>query len=83
MIDSTKVSHNWFTRWFIRYINFCHGSYPGKNPGEIVDKPVNPVYEFFYRYWLWPFEQTNCVCCNTVRGLIYGGTVGFILGKFL
>lgn len=60
-----------FYAWFCEHVNFCMGTtYDG------VDKPSNPVYDWFYKYWLFPFEQTGCACCNTVRGLIYG----FILG---
>lgn len=60
--------------FFCNYINFCHGvRYNG------VDKPDNPVYDWFYTYWLFPFKQTGCACCNTVRGLIYGFILGWLL----
>lgn len=87
MIDSTKMPEKGsrkyrFTKWFVDNINFCHGyrfdEYDAD--GNPVEKPENRVYTFFYTYWLWPFIQTGCVCCNTVRGLIYGGLAGFILG---
>ena len=62
-------------KFFIDKVNFCHGQYFDSE----VDKPYNSLYEFFYRYWLFPFKQNDCICCNTVRGLIYG----FILGVLL
>lgn len=87
MIDSTKMPEKGsrrykFAKWFIDHINFCHGykfdEYDAA--GNPVEKPENKVYTFFYNYWLWPFLQTGCLCCNTVRGLIYGGIIGFIFG---
>lgn len=64
-----------FCEWFCNNINFCMGTYYNG-----VDKSENSVYEFFYKYWLFPFKQTGCACCNTVRGLIYGAAIGFFLG---
>ena len=61
-----------FCQWFNDKVNFCHGYYFD----TLIEKPANPVYNFFYDYWLFPFRQNDCLCCNTVRGLIYG----FILG---
>lgn len=64
-----------FYAWFCDNVNFCLGvTYEG------IDKPDNRVYDWFYTYWLFPFKQTGCACCNTVRGLIYGGLIGFFLG---
>lgn len=92
LIDSSKrpLEGTWrykFCRWFVDNINWCEGTYYDKknpeNPELLLDKPYNPVYEWFYKYWLFPFEQTGCACCNTVRGLIYGAGLGFILGKLL
>lgn len=84
MIDSTKISFPVGTlrykllALFVGYVNFCHGEYLDGTP-----KPENKVYNALYTYWLWPFKQTDCICCNTVRGLIYGGVIGFILRGLL
>lgn len=66
-----------FCAWFVNHVNFCHGTYYGTD----VEKPDNKVFNFFYTYWLFPFVQNECICCNTVRGLIYGGVLGFIIGR--
>lgn len=69
---------SWFyklTEFFVNRINFCEGYYYGTE----TPKPENRVFNFFYNYWLFPFKQNECLCCNTVRGLIYG----VILGRFL
>lgn len=64
-----------FAKLFVNWFNFCEGNfYDTENP-----KPENPVFNFFYNYWLFPFKQNDCLCCNTVRGLLYG----FIIGRFL
>lgn len=65
--------------FFVNHINFCEGYYYD----SAVDKPQNSVYNFFYTYWLFPFRQNDCICCNTVRGLLYGGVAGFLLGRLL
>lgn len=90
MIDSTQVPENGtkkykFTKWFVDNLNFCHGYRFDEydENGNPVEKPDNKLYNFFYKYWLWPFQQTGCACCNTVRGLIYGIIIGFVVGKFL
>lgn len=74
-------------RWFCNNINWCHGTYYDqiffRNQIFYIDKPENKLYEWFYMYWLFPFKQTGCLCCNTVRGLLYGGIIGFILGRLL
>lgn len=84
MIDSSKVSfpegtiRAWLLKQFINQVNFCHGEfYDG------VEKPVNKLYDWLYEHWLYPFKQTDCVCCNTVRGLMYGAIIGFVLGVLL
>lgn len=64
--------------FFVNRINFCEGLYYNG-----MDKPDNKVYEFFYTYWLFPFKQNDCICCNTVRGLLYGGVAGYIVGRLL
>ena len=64
-----------FVKWFTENINWCHGYYYD----SLTPKPENHLYNFFYKYWLFPFKQNDCICCNTVRGLIYG----FILGALL
>lgn len=80
LLDSSKIHPDPSTLWgkacelFINHINFCHDYYDG------TEKPANPVYDFFRKYWLFPFEQTECPCCNAVRGLIYGAILGFLLG---
>lgn len=68
-----------FVKWFTDNINWCHGYYYGTE----TPKPDNKLYNFFYTYWLFPFVQNECLCCNTVRGLIYGGIIGFILRGLL
>ncbi len=84
MIDSTKIvfeKGTWKYRlaaWFINNVNFCHGLRIDGTP-----KPDNKVYNAFYKYWLWPFQQTDCICCNTVRGLLYGFAAGFLLRGLL
>lgn len=93
LIDSSNIRPEpgtWqyrFCRWFNDNINWCEGVLYDKinpeNPDFFLDKPRNPLYEWFYRFWLFPFKQNDCICCNTVRGLIYGAIVGFILGKLL
>lgn len=65
--------------FFVNHVNFCEGAYYGTE----IDKPNNSLYNFFYKYWLFPFRQNDCICCNTVRGLLYGGVVGYILGSLL
>lgn len=80
LIDTSRISPpegSWrykFCKFFCDRINFCEGVFYNG-----VDKPVNPVYEWFYKYWLFPFKQTGCACCNTVRGLIYGFILGWLL----
>lgn len=72
--------------WFCDHINFCVGVLYNKFDkisGEPLDKPDNPVYNWFYKYWLFPFQQNDCICCNTVRGVLYGVIAGFLLGRIL
>lgn len=90
MIDTTKVPQKGslkyaLTKWFCDKLNFCHGAFYDEYDaeGNPVEKPENKVYNFFYKYWLWPFEQTGCACCNTVRGLIYGAILGWLMGRLL
>lgn len=64
-----------FVKWFRNNINWCDGYYYD----SLEPKPDNKLYNFFYKYWLFPFEQNDCICCNTVRGLIYGIIIGAIL----
>lgn len=66
-----------FCHWFIDNVNFCSDYTDG------TEKPENKVFEFFRTYWLFPFKQTGCACCNTVRGLIYGAVIGFVLGAII
>ncbi|MBD5585316.1 MAG: hypothetical protein HDQ88_09560 [Clostridia bacterium] len=76
-----------FCRWFCDNINICHGQFYDRvnpeNPEFLLDKPENKIYNFFYEYWLFPFKQNNCICCNTVRGLVYGGILGYILRSLI
>lgn len=64
-----------FIKFFRDHINFCEGVYYDTN----IAKPDNKLYDFLYKYWLFPFEQNGCVCCNTVRGVIYGMLIAYFL----
>lgn len=68
-----------FCRWFVNNINFCHGNYYGTEE----PKPDNKIFNFFYTYWFFPFETGDnpCTCCAAVRGLIYGGIIGYFIGR--
>lgn len=68
-----------FVVWFCNNVNFCHGWLYDSD----IEKPANKVYDFFYKVWLFPFKQNDCICCNTVRGLLYGGLIGYIIGSLL
>lgn len=68
-----------FAAWFCNNVNFCHGWLYDSD----IEKPANKVYDFFYKVWLFPFKQNDCICCNTVRGLLYGGLIGYIIGSLL
>lgn len=91
MIDTSKFTPEKGTlgykllKFFIDRVNFCHGARYDEydNDGNPVEKPENKIYNCFYKYWLWPFEQTGCACCNTVRGLFYGAVIGFLVGRLL
>ena len=63
-------------KWFRNNINWCDGFYYD----TLIPKPDNKIYNFFYTYWLFPFKQNDCLCCNSVRALIYGIIIGFLLG---
>ncbi len=66
-------------KFFCNKVNFCEGFfYDTETP-----KPENRLYTWFYNHWLWPFVQNGCICCNTVRGLLYGVILGYIMGKLL
>lgn len=87
LIDTSEIKPpkgTWrykFCRWFNDNVNWCHGAFYDvpENSGLPLDKPDNPIYDWFYTYWLFPFKQTGCACCNTVRGLIYGFILGWLL----
>lgn len=68
-----------FVRWFRNNINWCEGYYYDTE----IPKPENKLYNWFYKYWLFPYVQNDCMCCNTVRGLIYGAIIGFAIGVLL
>lgn len=68
-----------FCAFFVDHINFCEGYYYGTE----IEKPENIVYNWLYSHWLFPFKQNGCVCCNVVRGVLYGAVIGFIFGSFL
>lgn len=78
-----------FKAWFVNKVNWCEGYYYKRydDNGNPVAKPENKTYSWFYTHWLWPWKQTDCLCCNTVRGVIYGlivgATLGYIVGGFL
>lgn len=64
-----------FKKWFVDNVNWCEGYFYGTD----IPKPENKLYNWFYRYWLWPWKQNDCLCCNTVRGMVYGGLIGFLV----
>lgn len=71
-------------KWFVDNLNWCEGYYYDEfteKDGELVPvpKPENKVYNWFYEHWLWPWKQTGCVCCNTVRGMMYVAAIFIIL----
>ena len=68
-----------FVAWFCNNVNLCHGWLYDSD----IEKPANKVYDFFYKVCLFPFKQNDCICCNTVRGLLYGGLIGYIIGSLL
>lgn len=74
-----------FKAWFVNKVNFCEGYFYKQfdSDGNPVEKPENKTYNWFYKYWLWPCKQTDCLCCNSVRGLIYGLILGYIIGSFV
>lgn len=65
-----------FKEWFVNNVNWCEGYYYGTDK----PKPENKIYNWFYKYWLFPWKQNECLCCNTVRGVIYGFVLGVIAG---
>lgn len=62
-------------QFFVNHINWCEGYFYNTDK----PKPDNKIYNFFYTYWLFPFEQNDCICCNTVRGVLYGIILGVLL----
>lgn len=79
MEESKRSLRYRFKQWFVNNVNWCEGYYYGTS----IPKPENRVYEWFYRHWLWPWAQNDCLCCNTVRGCMYGFALGFAIGYFL
>jgi len=82
LIDSSSIAfpkgsiREHLLNWFIDRVNFCHGEFH-----DGTEKPANKLYDWLYYHWLWPFKQTDCVCCNTVRGLLYGIIIGYVIGR--
>lgn len=73
-----------FKEWFWDNVNWCEGYYYEARDGTMLQaKPENKRYSWFYKRWLWPWKQNDCLCCNTVRGLIYGAVVGSLLGPYI
>lgn len=72
-----KPGEKWYglVKFFVNNINWCDGFYYHSN----IPKPDNKLYNFFYTHWLFPFDQNDCICCNTVRGLIYGFIIGSLI----
>lgn len=78
-MDLCKRVWDWFCTRFHDNINWCEGYYK-----DGTAKPVNHVYLWFYNHNLFPFKQTGCLCCNSVRCLVYGSIIGAVLGpKYL
>lgn len=65
--------------FFVNNINWCEGWLYGTE----IAKPENKLYNALYKYWLFPFENNGCLCCNTTRGVLYGGIIGYLLGRLL
>lgn len=75
-------------KWFVDNINWCEGyyydEYEYRNGEEIPkEKPENKLYLWVYTHFLWPWKQTGCVCCNTVRGMIYVVIINIVLWSLL
>lgn len=64
-----------FCEWFVNHINWCEGYYYRTE----TPKPENKLYNFLWKYWLFPFENNGCACCIGTRAFVYG----FILGGLL
>lgn len=83
MIDTPKPQPGTLAytlcQFFVNHINWCEGYYYDTDE----PKPDNKLYNWLYAHWLWPFKQNDCICCNTVRGVVYGGVVGYSMGVLL
>jgi hypothetical protein len=63
--------------WFQWNVNFCVHEVDG------VEKPENKLYNFIYKYYFWPLENPNCICCTGIRSIVYGLIIGVLLGGFI
>lgn len=66
----------WF---FLEQINWCHKT--DRNGNE--KKPSIFYNLYCYLFYPIPWMENPCWCCASVRGLVYGIVLGFVLGKFI
>lgn len=67
----------WF---FLEKINWCHPT--DRNGNE--KKPS--LFYNIYCYIFWPIpwmKPEPCWCCASVRGIVYGLIIGYLIGHYL
>lgn len=68
-----------FKCFFLEKINWCH---PTKCDG--TEKGDSLFYKLYcYVFYPIPWQENPCWCCASVRGLLTGGIMGFLLGYFI